>query len=63
VRHDRGARCVKYLVELEPAELGETKTVFENGAAPLQGCLHVVFEEEIAHLGYATRDLDALERA
>jgi DinB superfamily/Pentapeptide repeats (8 copies) len=63
VRRDRGARLAKYLVDLEPAELGETKTVFENGAAPLQGCLHVVFEEEIAHLGYATRDLDALERA
>jgi len=28
----------------------------------VQACLHVVFEEEIAHQGYATRDLDALER-
>ena len=26
-----------------------------------KACLHTVFEEEIAHLGYATRDLDALE--
>jgi len=37
--------------------------VLENGDAPVQACLHVVFEEEAAHHGYATRDLDALERA
>jgi hypothetical protein len=35
--------------------------VLENGTAPLQACLHVVFEEEMAHHGYATRDLDLLE--
>ncbi len=41
----------------------ETREVLENGTAPLQACLHVVFEEEMAHLGYATRDLDVLEDA
>ena len=37
-----------------------TREVLENGDAPVQMCLHVVFEEEMAHHGYATRDLDAL---
>ncbi len=63
VRRDRGARFAKYLDELEPADLTQVREVLENGNAPLQACLHTVFEEEIAHLGYATRDLDALERA
>ena len=35
--------------------------MLENGTAPIQGCLHTVFEEELGHLGYATRDLDLLE--
>jgi uncharacterized protein YjbI with pentapeptide repeats len=63
VRRERGARITKYLADLEPAELTQTRRVVENDIdAPVQACLHVVFEEEIAHLGYATRDLDALER-
>ncbi len=63
VRRDRGARFAKYLADLEPAELIQTRVVLENGNAPVQGCLHTVFEEEMAHHGYATRDLDALERS
>jgi len=63
VRRDRGDRFAKYLADLQPSDLGASVDVLENGIAPVQGCLHVVFEEEIAHLGYATRDLDALERA
>jgi uncharacterized protein YjbI with pentapeptide repeats len=61
VRRDRGARFAKYLAGLEPADLTQTREVLENGSAPVQACLHVVFEEEMAHHGYATRDLDALE--
>ena len=63
VRRDRAARFARYLVDLEPADLVETREVLENGNAPVQACLHVVFEEEMAHHGYATRDLDALKRA
>jgi uncharacterized protein YjbI with pentapeptide repeats len=60
VRRDREAQFSKYLADLEPAVLTETRVVLENGNAPVQGCLHTVFEEELAHLGYATRDLDLL---
>jgi hypothetical protein len=63
VRRDRAARFAKYLGGLEPADLTRTRVVLENGNAPVQACLHVVFEEEMAHHGYATRDLDALERS
>lgn len=63
VRRDRAARLAEYLVDLEPADLTQTREVLENGSAPVQGCLHTVFEEEKAHHGYATRDLDALERS
>ncbi len=63
VRHDRGSRFAKYLADLDPAVLTRTVEVVENGNAPVQGCLHTVFEEEWAHPGYATRDLDILERA
>ena len=61
VRRDRAARFARYLADLEPGDLTQTREVLENGNAPVQACLHVVFEEEMAHLGYATRDLDALE--
>jgi uncharacterized protein YjbI with pentapeptide repeats len=61
VRRDRVERLTAYLADLQPAELTQTREVLENGTAPVQGCLHVVFEEEMAHLGYATRDLDALD--
>jgi hypothetical protein len=61
VRRDRGARFAEYLTDLDAAELTQTREVLENGTAPLQACLHVVFEEEMAHHGYATRDLDLLE--
>ena len=63
VRRDRAARFSKYLADLQPADLVQTRVVLENGNAPVQACVHVVFEEEAAHHGYATRDLDALERA
>lgn len=63
VRRDRGERFAKYLGDLEPADLVQTRAVLENGNAPVQACLHVVFEEEMAHHGYATRDLAALERS
>jgi uncharacterized protein YjbI with pentapeptide repeats len=63
VRRDRDDRFTKYLADLQQSDLGEPVEVLENGTAPVQGCLHVVFEEQIAHLGYATRDLDALEPA
>jgi uncharacterized protein YjbI with pentapeptide repeats len=63
VRRDRGARFARYLADLQPADLTQTREVLENGNAPVQGCLHTVFEEEKAHHGYATRDLDALERS
>jgi uncharacterized protein YjbI with pentapeptide repeats len=63
VRRDRTERFAKYLVNLEPADLSRTYEVLENGKAPVQACLHVIFEEEMAHRGYATRDLDAMERA
>jgi hypothetical protein len=62
VRRDRGARFAKYLSDLQPSDLTGDREVLENGHAPVQACLHVVFEEEMAHHGYATRDLDALER-
>jgi hypothetical protein len=61
VRRDRAARFSEYLATLQPGDLLETREVLENGTAPLQACLHVVFEEEMAHNGYATRDLDLLE--
>ena len=32
-------------------------------ARPVLTCLYTVFEEELAHHGYATRDLDARERS
>jgi uncharacterized protein YjbI with pentapeptide repeats len=63
VRRDRGARFAEYLADLDSADLTQTREVLENGTAPVQACLHVVFEEEMAHHGYATRDLDALERS
>ncbi|HEV7524286.1 MAG TPA: DinB family protein [Acidimicrobiia bacterium] len=63
VRRDREARFAEYLVGLVPTDLTETREVLENGNAPVQACLHVVFEEEVAHHGYATRDLDALDRS
>lgn len=63
VRRDRATQFAEYLADLEPAVLTQTRDVLENGEAPVQACLHVVFEEEMAHHGYATRDLDALERA
>ena len=63
VRRDRTASFTKYLADLEPAELIQTREVLENGSAPVQGCLHTVLEEEMAHHGYATRDLDVLERS
>jgi uncharacterized protein YjbI with pentapeptide repeats len=63
VRRDRVARFAKYLADLEPAELTQTRQVLENGDAPVLACLHTVFEEEMAHHGYATRDLDELERS
>jgi uncharacterized protein YjbI with pentapeptide repeats len=62
VRRDRAARFAKYLADLQPADLTQTREVLENGTAPVQACLHTVLEEEMAHHGYATRDLDALER-
>jgi uncharacterized protein YjbI with pentapeptide repeats len=62
VRRDRAARFTKFLADLEPADFTQPREVLENGTAPVQACLHVVFEEEMAHHGYATRDLDALER-
>ena len=61
VRRDRAARFGKYLVDLRTADLTEPREVLENGTAPVQACLHTVFEEEMAHHGYATRDLDVLE--
>jgi uncharacterized protein YjbI with pentapeptide repeats len=61
VRRDRGARFAAYLADLEQSDLTETRDVLENGAAPIQGCLHTVFEEELGHLSYATRDLDLLD--
>jgi len=62
VRRDRGARLGEYLADLGPSDLTQTRQVLENGSAPVQACLHVVFEESMAHHRYATRDLDALER-
>ena len=55
------ARFSKYLADLQQSDLTQTREVLENGTAPIQGCLHTVFEEELGHLGYATRDLDLLE--
>jgi uncharacterized protein YjbI with pentapeptide repeats len=63
VRRDRSARFSEYLADLEPADLIQSREVLENGNAPVQACVHTVFEEEMAHHRYATRDLDALERA
>ena len=63
LHRDRVVRLAEYLAGLEPADLTETREVLENGLAPIQACLHVVFEEEMAHHRYATRDLDALERS
>jgi hypothetical protein len=63
VRRDRSTHFSEYLADLEPADLIQTREVLENGNAPVQACVHTVFEEEMAHHRYATRDLDALERA
>lgn len=63
VRRDRGVRFAAYLADLDPVDLTQTRVVLENGNAPVQACLHTVFEEEVAHHGYATRDLDALEHS
>ena len=63
VRRDRAARLARYLADLEPTDLTQSREVLENGTAPIQACLHVVFEEEMAHHGYATRDLALLERS
>jgi hypothetical protein len=60
VRNDRAERFAAYLAELDSGVLTEIRDVLENGQASVQACLHTVFEEEIAHLGYATRDLDVL---
>ncbi len=62
VRRDRVTRLSEYLAGLRPGDLPQTREVLENGTAPLQACLHVVFEEEMAHHAYATRDLDRLDR-
>jgi DinB superfamily/Pentapeptide repeats (8 copies) len=63
VRGDRAARFGRYLTDLCADDLVQTREVLENGTAPVQACLHTVFEEEMAHHGYATRDLDTLERS
>ena len=63
VRRNQGARFAEYLGHLEAADLTQTRVVLENGNAPVQACLHTVFEEELAHNHYATRDLDALQRS
>jgi hypothetical protein len=60
VRRDRASKFSAYLADLDPATLDESREVYENGSEPLLVCLHTVLEEEHAHLGYATRDLDAL---
>jgi hypothetical protein len=57
---DRADQFAEYLATLDPAVLTEPRTVLENGSAPVLACLHAVLGEEIAHLGYATRDLDTL---
>jgi hypothetical protein len=57
---DRAGQFAEYLAALDPAVLTETRTVLENGNAPVLACLHAVLGEEVAHLGYATRDLDIL---
>jgi hypothetical protein len=59
-RREREEQFSQYLDDLDPAVLTETRTVLENGNAPVLACLQVVLEEEVAHLGYATRDLDQL---
>jgi hypothetical protein len=59
-RRDREEQFSEYLATLDPAVLTETRSVLENGNAPVLACLHAVLGEEVAHLGYATRDLDIL---
>ena len=59
-RRERETKFSHYLDGLDPAVLTESRTVLENGNAPVLACLQVVLEEEVAHLGYATRDLDIL---
>lgn len=59
-RRDREELFSEYLATLDPAVLTEGRSVLENGNAPVLACLHAVLGEEIAHLGYATRDLDIL---
>jgi hypothetical protein len=58
VRRDQ-ARFSKYLADLQQSDLTQTTGARERDA-PIQGCLHTVFEEELGHLG-AARDLDLLE--
>ena len=58
VRHDRAARFSEYLAGLQPADLLETASARERHA-PLQACLHVVFEEEMAHHGTRPRPRSA----
>jgi hypothetical protein len=61
VRRDRGERFAAYLARVDPGELLEPRDVLENGPASVQACVHTVLEEEVAHLSYATRDLDVIE--
>ena len=61
VRADRAARLRAYLASVETADFSRPIDVLENGANPLQECLHTVFEEEFWHNRYARRDLAQLE--
>jgi hypothetical protein len=60
VWRDRNDRIAHFLADLDPSVLTETRVVLENGAAPVQACVHAILGEGVAHLGYAVRDLDVL---
>src|SRR5260370_11164046 len=57
VRRDRAGRFAKYLADLQPADLVQTRVVLENGNAPVHARYRVVVEADMAHHGNATPDL------
>jgi hypothetical protein len=61
-RAEQSRRQQVFIDTVTTDQLAGTTTVLENGEATVQGCLHVVFEEDFQHLRYARRDLAVLVR-
>lgn len=57
VQADRAGRVRGYIASMVPSDLERSVEILENGANPVQECLHTVFEETFWHNRYARRDL------